>query len=250
MRTGRVIPTPTVPGWPEYDVVTALRGQFPGPIIADNDANMMALGEYSATGEESALLLVKVGTGIGAGIVEEGRLLHGGGGAAGEIGHVRLRGYDDTVCVCGSSGCLAAVASGAALAKELAAVDPSVRDTADVVRLVAAGHPEAVRRVREAGRVLGQVLATVVSVVNPELLIVSGGLARTGDHLLAGMREVVYRDAQYRSTRGLRIIEGRLGERAGVLGAAAMVADRVFSPDVVDARIASAESLRGVRQTG
>jgi predicted NBD/HSP70 family sugar kinase len=251
-RTGRVIPTPTVPGWPEYDVVTALRGQFPGPVIADNDANMMALGEYraetaAASGDSaapSALLLVKVGTGIGAGIVEEGRVLHGGGGAAGEIGHVRLRGYDDVVCRCGSSGCLAAVASGAALARDLAAADPSVRDTADVVRLVAAGRPEAVRRVRAAGRVLGQVLATVVSVVNPEILIVSGGLARTGDHLLAGVREVVYRDAQHRSTRGLRIAEGRLGEHAGVLGAAAMVADGVFSPEAVDARIASAESLR------
>jgi predicted NBD/HSP70 family sugar kinase len=92
--------------------------------------------------------------------------------------------------------------------------------------------------------VLGQVLATVVSVVNPEILIISGGLARTGDHLLAGVREVVYRDAQYRSTRRLRIAEGRLGEHAGVLGAAAMVADRVFSPEVVDARIAGAESLR------
>jgi predicted NBD/HSP70 family sugar kinase len=252
-RSGRVVPTPTVPGWPEYDVVTALRGQlpggqFPGPVIADNDANMMALGEYraetAAAPGESALLLVKVGTGIGAGIVESGRVLHGGGGAAGEIGHVRLRGYDDVVCGCGSSGCLAAVASGAALARDLAAADPSVRDTADVVRLVAAGRPEAVRRVREAGRVLGQVLATVVSVVNPEILIVSGGLARTGDHLLAGVREVVYRDAQHRSTRGLRIAGGRLGEHAGVLGAAAMVADSVFSPEAVDARIASAESLR------
>jgi predicted NBD/HSP70 family sugar kinase len=245
-RTGRVIPTPTVPGWPEYDVVTALGDRFPGPILVDNDANMMALGEYTADPGCPALVLVKVGTGIGAGIVEGGRVLHGVGGAAGEIGHVRLRGYDDVACVCGSSGCLVAVASAAALVRDLAGIDPSVREAADVVRLVAAGRPEAVRRTREAGRVLGEVLATVVSVVNPGVLIVSGSLARTGDHLLGGIREVVYRAAQYRSTRELRIAEGRLGERAGVVGAASMVVDRVFSPEVVDARIANAANAANV----
>ncbi|GAA2107085.1 ROK family transcriptional regulator [Actinomadura alba] len=239
-RTGRVIPTPIVTGWPEYDVVSALGARFPGPVLVDNDANMMALGEFTVADPDCpALVLVKVGTGIGAGIVEGGRVLHGVGGAAGEIGHVRLRGYDDVACVCGSFGCLAAVASGAALGRELASIDPSVRDAADVVRLVASGHPEAVRRTRQAGRVLGEVLAMVVSVVNPGVLIISGSLARTGDHLLGEIREVVYRAAQYRSTRGLRIAEGRLGERAGVVGAASMVADRVFSPEVVDARIAS-----------
>jgi predicted NBD/HSP70 family sugar kinase len=238
-RTGRVIPTPIVTGWPEYDVVSDLGARFPGPVLVDNDANMMALGEFTAADPDCpALVLVKVGTGIGAGIVDGGRVLHGVGGAAGEIGHVRLRGYDDVACVCGSFGCLVAVASGAALGRELAMADPSVH-AADVVRLVAAGHPEAVRRTRQAGRVLGEVLATVVSVVNPGVLIISGSLARTGDHLLGGIREVVYQAAQYRSTRGLHITEGRLGERAGVVGAASMVADRVFSPDVVDARIAS-----------
>jgi predicted NBD/HSP70 family sugar kinase len=239
VRTGRPGPNPIIPGWAEYDVVAALGERFPGPILVDNDANVMALGEYSAGWESPVLVLVKVGTGIGAGIIEDGTVLRGTGGAAGEIGHVRLRGHDDVKCQCGSYGCLAAVASGAALARELAATEPSVRDTADVVRLVLAGHPEAVRRTREAGCVLGEVLATVVSVVNPGVLIISGGLARTGDHLLAGVREVVGRVAQHRTTRGLLITGGKLGERAGVVGAASMVVDRVFAPDVVDARIAS-----------
>ncbi|MFC5751653.1 ROK family transcriptional regulator [Actinomadura rugatobispora] len=242
-RTGRVIPTPILAGWHDHDIVAALAGQFPGPVVADNDANMMALGEFTAIDDDSStLVLVKVGTGIGAGIVEEGRVLHGAGGAAGEIGHIRLRGYDEVVCVCGSRGCLAAVASGAALARELArelgeAAGP-VRETADVVRLVEAGDPAAVHRTREAGRVLGEVLATLVSVTNPGVLVISGGLARTGEHLLSGIREVVYQVAQYRSTRGLRISEGRLGERAGVIGAASMVVDRVLAAEAVDARIA------------
>ena len=253
-RTGRVIPTPILAGWRDHDIVSALSEQFPGPVVADNDANMMALGEFTALDDESStLVLVKVGTGIGAGIVEEGRLLHGAGGAAGEIGHIRLRGHDDVVCVCGARGCLAAVASGAALARELererlagevAAAEP-IRETADVVRLVEAGDPAAVRRTREAGRVLGEVLATLVSVTNPGVLVVSGGLARTGEHLLSGIREVVYQVAQYRSTRGLRITEGRLGERAGVIGAASMVVDRVLSPEAVDARIAERRPAAG-----
>jgi predicted NBD/HSP70 family sugar kinase len=278
-RTGRVIPTPIVSTWRDHDVVSTLSAQFPGPVLADNDANMMALGEYGALdpgspghgpfdhgafdhgilghgplehgaldsgaaepegpeseGRESirpTLVLVKVGTGIGAGIVEEGRVLHGAGGAAGEIGHIRLRGYDDTACVCGAYGCLAAVAGGAALARDLA-----VAETADVVRLVEAGDAAAVRRTREAGQVLGEVLATLVSVTNPGVLVISGGLARTGEHLLSGIREVVHQVAQYRSTRDLRITEGLLGERAGVIGAASMVVDRVLAAEAVDVRIA------------
>jgi predicted NBD/HSP70 family sugar kinase len=244
VRTSRTIQTPIAPGWDEYDVPATLGAQFPGPILLDNDANVMALGEYTATGPDSPpLLLVKVGTGIGAGIVEGGRVLRGVGGAAGEIGHVRLREYDEVLCPCGSRGCLAAVASGRAVIDGLSATEPSVRDTSDVVRLVMAGHPEAIRLTREAGRALGEVLAVVVSVVNPGSLIISGALARTGEHLVGEVREVVFQGVQYRSTRGLRIGEGRLGPRAGVVGAASMVADRVFSPEVVDARIAGAEPL-------
>ncbi len=241
VRTGHAIQTPIAPGWDAYDVPAALSAEFPGPILLDNDANVMALGEYTAAGPGSPpLLLVKVGTGIGAGIVENGRVLRGVGGAAGEIGHVRVRGYDDVPCSCGSSGCLAAVAAGRALTRRLAAEEPSVRDTTDVVRLVHAGHPAAVRLTREAGRALGEVLAMVVSVTNPGSLIVSGSLARCGEHLVGMVREVVYQGVQFRSTRGLRIGEGRLGSRAGVVGAASMVVDRVLSSAAVDARIAAA----------
>jgi predicted NBD/HSP70 family sugar kinase len=244
VRTGHTIQTPIAPGWDEHDIPGALSAEFPGPILLDNDANVMALGEYTAAGPGSPpVLLVKVGTGIGAGVVEGGQVLRGVGGAAGEIGHVRLRGYDDVLCTCGSYGCLAAVASGRALAARLSATEPSVRDTADVVRLVRSGDATAIRLVREAGRALGEVLAMVVTVVNPGTLLISGSLATTGEHLVGEVREVVYQGVQYRSTRGLRIGEGRLGPRAGVVGAASMVVDRVLSPELVDARIAGARPL-------
>ncbi|MEV0405739.1 ROK family transcriptional regulator [Actinoallomurus sp. NPDC050550] len=245
VRTGRTVQTPIAPGWERYDIPAAIAAEFPGPVMLDNDANVMALGEYTAAGPDAPpVLLVKAATGIGAGIVEDGRVLRGVGGAAGEIGHVRVPGRDDAVCSCGRRGCLAAVASGAALARELAASDPSVRDSSDVARLALAGHPEAVRLTREAGRVLGEVLAVVVSVVNPGSLIISGSLAGAGEHLVGEIRETVFRGVQYRSTRGLHIGEGHLGSRAGVVGAASMVIDRAFSPEVVDARIAAAEPLR------
>ncbi|GAA0339132.1 ROK family transcriptional regulator [Actinoallomurus spadix] len=245
VHTGRTVQTPIAPGWERYDIPAALAAEFPGPIMLDNDANVMALGEYTAAGPGAPpVLLVKVATGIGAGIVEDGRVLRGVGGAAGEIGHVRVPGREDVACSCGSRGCLAAVASGAALARRLAACDPSVRDASDVARLALAGHPEAVRLTREAGRTLGEVLAVVVSVVNPGSLIVAGSLAGAGEHLVGEIREVVFRGVQYRSTRGLHIGEGRVGGRAGVVGAASMVVDRVFSSEAVDARIAAAESLR------
>lgn len=245
VRTGRTVRTPIAPGWERYDIPAALAAEFPGPIMLDNDANVMALGEYTAAGPGAPpVLVVKVATGIGAGIVEDGRVLRGVGGAAGEIGHVRVPGREDAVCPCGSRGCLAAVAGGAALARELAASDPSVRDASDVARLALAGHAEAVRLTRETGRTLGQVLAVVVSVVNPGSLIISGSLAGAGEHLVGEIREVVFAGVQYRSTRGLHIGEGRLGPRAGVVGAASLVIDRVFSPEAVDARIAAAEPLR------
>ncbi|PRX95455.1 ROK family transcriptional regulator [Allonocardiopsis opalescens] len=237
-HTGRVMPTALMPEWPGFDLRAALGEAFPGPVLVDNDANVMALGEYTVADPDwSTLLLVKVGTAIGSGIVADGRLLHGVGGAAGEIGHVRVRGHDDVRCECGASGCLVAVAGGAALARRL-----GVGGTHAVVRLVAEGDPRAVRLTREAGQVLGEVLATVVSVVNPGTLIVSGALARTGEVLLGGVSEVIFQAAQHRSTHGLRIIQGRLAERAGVVGTVAMVVDRVLSAEAVDARLLGVEA--------
>lgn len=242
VRTGHTVQTPIAPGWEEHDTPAVLAAEFPGPILLDNDANVMALGEYTAAGPNSPpLLLVNVGTGIGAGIVEGGRVLRGVGGAAGEIGHVRVRGHDDALCACGAHGCLAAVASGSVLVQRLAGVDPSVREVSDVIDRVLAGDPAAVRLTRTAGRALGEALAVVVSVVNPGVLVVSGALARAGEHLVGEIREAVFRGVQYRSTRGLRIAEGALGPRAGVVGAASMVVERVLSPEAVDARIAGAE---------
>jgi predicted NBD/HSP70 family sugar kinase len=233
---GRVIQPPIMPGWHDFPIRDYLRESFPAisdvPVLVDNDANVMALGEWVTHWRDSpALLFVKAGSGIGAGMVIAGQVYHGVDGAAGEIGHVRLSGIG-AVCACGATGCLAAVASGAALARSLSAADS--RTVAGMVR---AGDVTAIAATRDAGRRLGEVLATVISLLNPEVVVIGGDLAYTHQHFITGVRGALYERLLPRSTRRLHVDVSRTGERAGVLGAASLVVDHVFSPNAVDAHI-------------
>lgn len=236
--SGKVVQPPIMPGWHDYPVREYLRATFDVPILVDNDAKVLALGEW-ATGwrDSSSFVLVKVGTGIGCGIVIGGKVYRGIDSAAGDIGHVRLSEHHDDVCACGARGCVASVASGAALARRLREQGKETRDSHDVVRLVQAGDTEAVTLTRESGQLLGEVLATVVSLLNPGVLMLAGNMAETHEHFLTGIREVVYRSSLPLATRNLEIVTSRLKERAGVVGAATMVVDYLLSAEVVDARL-------------
>ncbi|KAB8197319.1 ROK family protein [Nonomuraea phyllanthi] len=236
-RTGRVIRSFLMPGWDDYPVREAIGAAYDVPILVENDANAMAMGEWwSSWRETDALLLTKVSTGIGTGIILDGRIYRGVEDAAGNIGHVRLSETDDRVCTCGSRGCVASLASGQAVAADLG------RHTSrDVVRLVQAGDPRAVARTQEAGRTLGVVLATAVSLLNPGVLVLAGDMADTGEHYLTGIRETVYRRSLPYTTRNLEIVPASLGERAGIVGMAVMVMEHVLSPASVDAALAAGE---------
>ncbi|QFY06686.1 ROK family protein [Nonomuraea phyllanthi] len=236
-RTGRVIRSFLMPGWDDYPVREAIGAAYDVPILVENDANAMAMGEWwSSWRETDALLLTKVSTGIGTGIILDGRIYRGVEDAAGNIGHVRLSETDDRVCTCGSRGCVASLASGQAVAADLG------RHTSrDVVRLVQAGDPRAVARTQEAGRTLGVVLATAVSLLNPGVLVLAGDMAETGEHYLTGIRETVYRRSLPYTTRNLEIVPASLGERAGIVGMAVMVMEHVLSPASVDAALAAGE---------
>jgi predicted NBD/HSP70 family sugar kinase len=238
--SGRPSNPPIMPGWHDHDVPATLRRTFPGPVLVDNDVNLMAVGEHTAHwGGEDHLLFVKVATGVGAGIIADGRLDRGAQGTAGDLGHVHVPGVTSEVpCRCGNTGCLEAVAGGAALAAQLAAGGADVATSGDVVAAVLADDPAAVRAVRQAGRHLGAVLATCVSLLNPSVIAVGGELAEAGEHLLAGVREVVYQRALPIASADLQIVSSRTGARAGVLGAAAMVVDHVLTPTAVDAYLA------------
>ncbi len=238
--TGRPANPPIMPGWHDVDIPERLGRRFDGPVLVDNDVNLMALGEYVTSWQSSPhLLLVKVATGIGAGIVTDGRLLRGALGSAGDLGHVQVAGApDDVVCRCGNIGCLEAVAAGPAIAATLRAKGLDVEGSQGIVDAVAAGNIAALQAVREAGRDLGSVLATCVNLLNPSVIVIGGKLSEAGEYLLAGVREVVYQRSLPLATHDLRIVSTSAGSRGGILGAGAMVIDAVLAPRAVDAYVA------------
>jgi predicted NBD/HSP70 family sugar kinase len=238
--TGVPIAPPIMPGWDGYPVAERLRSKFGAPALVDNDANLMALGERTrAWPDTEHLMFVKVGTGIGAGLISHGRPLRGAQGSAGDIGHIHVRDHDDVLCRCGNRGCLEAVAGGGALAVALSADGLPAADVRDVIRRFREGHPEVTARIRAAGRRLGEVLAASVNAFNPAVIVIGGDLAEADEPLLAGVREVVYQRAVPLGTRSLRIVPSTLGERAGVIGAAVMAIEHVLAPDSVDRMLAA-----------
>ncbi|MFJ4363127.1 ROK family transcriptional regulator [Streptomyces chartreusis] len=240
-ETGRVVQPPIMPGWDGYDITGRLARAFgeetgaaPVPVLVDNDANLMAYGEQRTGYPDcSAFVLVKVSTGIGAGVVVDGSVYRGIDGGAGDIGHIRVGA--DAQCRCGSYGCLAAVASGRAVARRLAETGVPAASGSDVRDLLASGHPGAAALAREAGRQVGDVLATVVTLLNPGVLMIAGDLAGTA--FLTGVRELLYQRALPRSTAHLDVVTSRLGERAGLIGAGALVVEHLYAPERVEDRL-------------
>jgi predicted NBD/HSP70 family sugar kinase len=230
---------PIMPGWDGYPVADELGERFGTDVVLERDAQAMALGEhrrhYSRLPD---MVFVKVATGIGAGIISDGRCLQGSHGRAGDIGHIRAITPSEIVCTCGNVGCVGALASGSAIVRDLRAVGYDIATCADVVELVASGDAEAARHVREAGRLLGVALAAVVSIVAPTLLVVGGEMAEAAEPLIAGIRESVYQRSAPAATRELRIVTSRLGPRAGVVGAATLALDHVLAPANVDRLLA------------
>jgi predicted NBD/HSP70 family sugar kinase len=230
--TGRPNNPPIMPGWNDYPIPEYFDG---AAVLVDNDVNVMALGEQrNAFAETHHLLCVKVGTGIGCGIVAEGRLHRGAQGSAGDIGHIRVNGHDDAGCRCGNSACLEAVAGGAAVARRLTELGIAAETGADVVALVQAGNTQALRLVREAGRLIGEVLASLVNFFNPEVIVIGGALSRVHEHLLAGIRETVYRRSLPLATHHLSIVPSRMGVNAAALGAGMLAIEHYLSPENVN----------------
>ncbi len=244
-RTGRPISPPIMPGWDGYPVRERFADRFDAPVWVDNDVNVLALGEWRsgvAAGHDN-VVVVKVGTGIGAGISADGRLHRGAQGAAGDVGHIQVAAEREVRCRCGNTGCLEALAGGAALARDgdaaaregrserLAAVlEARGAVTAeDVARAASFGDPESLALLQAAGGRIGAMLAGVVNFFNPSLVVVGGGVAQSGDALLAAIRETVYGRSLPLATRELLIRRSSLGGLAGVVGASAMVVDQLFA---------------------
>jgi predicted NBD/HSP70 family sugar kinase len=228
---------PIMPGWDGFSIPGWFASRYDAPVLVDNDVNIMALGEHWTNWRDRGhLLFIKVGTGIGCGIVARGEIHRGGKGAAGDIGHIRLAGHE-VRCRCGNVGCLEAVSGGGALARRLSERGIEARTSRDVVRLVKDGDDAATRLVREAGRNLGEVLAGCVNFFNPEVIVIGGDVGQASSQLLAGVREIVFQRSLPLATEELRLVPSGLGDRAGVIGAAIMVIEHVLAPDAIDRAI-------------
>ena len=247
--SGRPMAPPIMPGWDGYPVRDRLSARYGAPVWVDNDVNVMALGEVRSglARDTTDVVYVKIGTGIGAGLVSRGRLHRGAQGCAGDIGHVALGGAvpgaSEIVCRCGNTGCLEALAGGAALARDATAAARGGRSTVladrlaevgrleahDVVRAAEFGDATAVELLQRAGTIVGETLAALVNFFNPSMILLGGGVGASGDLLLATIRQAVYRRSLPLATRELQIVRSPLSGRAGLRGAAFMVVDELFS---------------------
>ncbi|MGH3364782.1 MAG: ROK family protein [Nocardioidaceae bacterium] len=240
---GIPVSPPIMPGWDGYPVRDAVSRELGCPALLDNDVNVMALGEQHSGVARSVddFLFVKIGTGIGCGIVVDGSLYRGVDGCAGDIGHIRVDDEGPT-CACGNTGCLEAFFGGAALARDAMAAARSGRSpvlqqmlevkgglsAADVSQAVTQGDSVAVQLVRDGGRRVGEVLASLVSFFNPGMIVIGGGVTALGHSLLAEIRGVIYRRSLPLATGNLPIVLSELGEEAGVVGAARLISDAVY----------------------
>ncbi|MFC4121180.1 ROK family protein [Nonomuraea zeae] len=232
--SGRPVSPPIMPGWDGFPVPEWLGARLGAPVLVDNDVNIMALGEHWAAGPAvDHLIFIKIGTGIGCGIISGRRLHRGAQGAAGDVGHIRVP-ASDAPCRCGNAGCLEAVAGGASMAAALRAAGVEARGSRDVVALMRAGDLRATRLVRQAGREVGVVMAAIVNFFNPSVIVLGGDIAEAGEQVLAGVRETIYSRSLPLATQSLGIRASTLGDRAGVIGAAVMVVEHVLAPETID----------------
>lgn len=237
--TGTPVLPPIMPGWDGFAIPDYLRQTYDVPVLVDNDVNVMALGEQRAFHRDvPTVIFLKIGTGIGLGIVSDHRIHRGADGSAGDLGHIHTSAADDVLCRCGKFGCLEAVASGGAIARRLRDQGIEARTTRDVVALCRSGDMQAIELVRESGKLIGEALASAVNLLNPRVIVIGGDLAQAEEHLMPGIRELVYQRSISLATRQLRIVRSRLNDAAGVAGAAMMVVDHLLSPDKIDELVA------------
>ncbi|WP_122816402.1 ROK family transcriptional regulator [Nocardioides pantholopis] len=242
---GISVTPPIMPGWDGYPVRDAVSRELGCPALLDNDVNVLAIGEQHAGVARSVrdFLFVKIGTGIGCGIVIDGQLYRGVDGCAGDIGHIRVDDFGPT-CACGNTGCLEAFSGGAAVARDATAAARAGRSTflaerlaengvltaADVGLALQRGDTEAVQLIRESGRRVGEVLATLVSFFNPGMIVIGGGVTGLGHALLAEIRGVTYGRSLPLATGSLPIVLSELGAEGGVIGAARLISGSVYAP--------------------
>jgi len=225
---GIVFNPPNLKGWQEVYLRDILEQAMGRPVALENDANAAALGEYwkGAGRGTRSLVCLTLGTGVGGGVVLEGRVWHGAKGIAGEIGHMTLV-KNGRRCGCGNRGCLETYGSATGIITTMKGllerrhIKPKEAITLERMgKWARAGDSLAQRAIKETGLSLGIGIANVANLLNPEMIVLSGGVTNLGEYLFGPLREEVKKRALPKAVEGLRIVRAELGDNAGVVGAA------------------------------
>lgn len=243
---GILISPPIMPGWDRYPIIETIHQWFPtSSVVVDNDVNVMALGEiYQGCGKGiDNLIFIKIGTGIGAGIVCEGKIYRGASGCAGDIGHICVD-KNGPICHCGNKGCLEAIAAGPAIAERalqaaqagkssiimnLYEKNGHLLQAEDVGNASREGDALAIEVIRESGQYIGDVLAGLVNYYNPEMIVIGGGVSNLGNLLLSTIRQSVLHRSLPLATRDLQIVFSDIGQATGVIGAINLAMDNILT---------------------
>jgi glucokinase-like ROK family protein len=242
--SGRLTVPPIMPGWDRFPISNVFAGEYGAPVFVDNDVNVMVLGEHwgGVAKGVADVIFVKIGTGIGSGIIIGGRLHRGIQGCAGDFGHICVD-PEGPICSCGNSGCLEAMAAAPAMVLQAERCAREGESPAMMAILKEKGElsakdiGEAARRrdycalsiIRRSGRLIGQTLAAAVNVLNPSMIVIGGGVSHIGNALLAEIRSSVYQRSLPLATRNLPIVMSELDDVAGVIGASVMAAEGVLN---------------------
>ncbi len=238
---GVVVYAPNLPDWNDVPLVKTLEDCFGKPAALDNDANAAAWGEFWAgAGQDvNSMVMLTLGTGVGGGIIIDGQLLHGHKTAAAELGHVSID-YRGRKCACGNIGCIEAYASAdsvvrrfveAVQAGQETSLAQTVREgkpvTAKMIHKAAlAGDAFARRAIEEAGELLGVAIVSIIHTLNPERVVLSGGMSNAGEMIMKPLKRVVWERSWSRALEDFDIRFATLGEDAGFVGAAGCALNR------------------------
>jgi len=245
--SGMLIAPPIMPGWDRFPVREFLEEKYNVPVWVDNEVNLMALGESRAGAgrEMHSIVYIKIGTGIGGGLVYQGQLLHGESGSAGDIGHLKANSESQIVCRCGKRGCLEALAGAPAILREglkyaknneskylaTALKSKKAMDIPLLTQAILAGDSKSIEIANNAGALVGSAIAQILFLFNPSKIIIGGRVSALGNELLSSIRRTVYEEASALSTRNLSIEISSISHEVGLKGAGYLVLEELIKPE-------------------
>ncbi len=226
---GVVVSPPIMQGWDGINISEYYSELFGVPAFLENDVNLLVIAEHQLVYPEvKNLFLVKIGAGIGSGLVIDGKIYRGATGSAGDIDHIQLDALKGSLCRCGHRNCLESFAGGWALVQKIKKLGYEVETQADVNNIARQGDAQVVRLLVQASGYVGHAIADAVNLINPNKIIIVGRLVESNDRIMATIKEVIYQRAAALATRNVDIVTSALGNDRGVLGAAQLGLDKFF----------------------